>query len=330
MATSAVTRPDRVFLSLPEFEEQCKASPESYLIDSIVLEVSVNIIVGDSGLGKTPLIYQMGVCVASGVPFLGHAVRQGAVLYIDLENGSAGILEVTGALTRYLEVAKSPENFYLLRDREYIGNFEKVIEECKPRLVIIDSLRAFRPDAEQKNENAANLMNELRRIARAHRTAFLVIHHTKKPNDNIIQGSLENTPTMTWLNQACGARSLINQSDGRIGIEKSSRAGTLVVKGFARLRGEFGPFYLERVFDEEASAVGYRVLAGIELLGNPQQEQIFHRLAPTFSFKEAKHAYDRQDQATTDWLQKLIRIGVLTHIKGGLYCKVDGVGGVKK
>jgi len=27
-------------------------------------------------------------------------------------------------------------------------------------------------------------------------------------------------------------------------------------------------------------------------------------------------------QATTDWLQKLQRIGVLKHVKGGLYTKV--------
>ena len=98
------------------------------------------------------------------------------------------------------------------------------------------------------------MMNELRKLARGFATAFLLVHHIKKPGEAGVC-ALESERAMTWLNAACGARALINQSDVRIGFDVSAGAkrlaaerskGTnsedvgLVMKGFARLRGEFG------------------------------------------------------------------------------------------
>ena len=74
----------------------------------------------------------------------------------------------------------------------------------------------------------------------------------------VVEGALEGERVMAWLNIACGARALINQSDVRIAFDVSSGARRvaaerskgeagddvgLVVKGFARLRGEFGPLF---------------------------------------------------------------------------------------
>jgi hypothetical protein len=325
-------------VSLPQFEAEYQANPVSHVVDGLIPDASVNIGVGDSGLGKSPWGYQMGLCVASGIPFLGRQVKQGRVLYVDLENGRGEIFELIRSLRRHLELLQPPADFYPTYDHSQVERLEPLIQQIGPALVIVDSLRALRPEAEGNNENAAKLMNELRQIARAYNTAFFVIHHIKKPNDNFPSGALEDTPTMKWLLQASGARSLINQTDVRIGFDKTSgiRVTTLqkgdakrksdqiclIVKGFARLRGEFGPLFLATEYDEEGTPLGYRALAGLELLFNAEQEAAFRKLPNQFTFKEAKHAYGRRDQATTDWLQKLQRIDVLTHVKGGLYTKV--------
>lgn len=336
-AAASRNKPRYGVVSLPEFEAQCNADPESYVVEGLIPEASVNIAAGDSGLGKSPWAYQMGLCVASGIAFLGHQVQQGPVLYLDMENGRTGILETSRSLIRHLGIPQFPENFYLLIERDELFNLEAIIKEFRPLLVVVDSLRAYRPDAEQKNENAANMMNHLREIARAEKVAFFIVHHIKKPSDNVLHGALEDTPTMTWLLQACGARALINQTDVRIAFDaapglrvvdqgrRDAKNVTddvgLVVKGFARLRGEFGPLFLKREFDEDGGPLGYRELKGLELLSNSEQQAIFTKLPPEFSFKQAKQAYGRRDQATTDWLQKLQRIGVLKHAKGGPYMK---------
>jgi hypothetical protein len=205
-------------------------------------------------------------------------------------------------------------------------------------LVIIDSLRAFRPDAELKSDSAARLMGDLRRWARAYNVAFLIIHHIRKPDEKFGQDALEDVPVMTWLQKASGARALINQSDVRIAFDStpglrrlgqlkgSAKAASddigLVMKGFGRVRGEFGPVFLRRVVDEEGAPKGYVELSGLELLFNPEHEEIFRKLPDSFSFKQAKQAYGKQDQATHDWLRKLQRIGALKHAKGGPYIKV--------
>jgi RecA-family ATPase len=43
---------------------------QTYLVDGLIRPKSINLLVGDSGLGKTPLGIQLGASVASGLPFL--------------------------------------------------------------------------------------------------------------------------------------------------------------------------------------------------------------------------------------------------------------------
>src|SRR5690348_14489316 len=68
--------------------ERCdELGAREFLVEDLIPKQSLGIIVGNSGTGKTPLIYQLGMCIAAGIPFLGHKVKQGRVLYMDYENG---------------------------------------------------------------------------------------------------------------------------------------------------------------------------------------------------------------------------------------------------
>src|SRR3989442_1423720 len=65
-----------------------------YLIEGIIPKQGISIAVGDSGLGKSPFLYQGAISVASGATFLGRSVQQGPVLYMDCENGLAQVEEL--------------------------------------------------------------------------------------------------------------------------------------------------------------------------------------------------------------------------------------------
>ena len=41
-------------------------STTEYIIDGLIPQQSIALVVGDSGLGKSPLLYQASLCVASG------------------------------------------------------------------------------------------------------------------------------------------------------------------------------------------------------------------------------------------------------------------------
>src|SRR5258707_1288956 len=86
-----------------ELAERCeKEGPEKYLIEGLIHERCLALIAGDSGLGKSPLSYQMAICVAAGVPFLGHAVRKSRVLYMDFENGYRDVQDLIVSLSAHL------------------------------------------------------------------------------------------------------------------------------------------------------------------------------------------------------------------------------------
>src|SRR5208337_3354527 len=53
-----------------------------FLVNGFLPAKSIGIAAGDSTIGKSPLMYQLGLCVAAGIPFLGRSSKQGRVLYL--------------------------------------------------------------------------------------------------------------------------------------------------------------------------------------------------------------------------------------------------------
>ena len=318
------------FVTLTELERICHAQPSSYIVEGLMPADDVHVAVGDSGLGKTPWAYQLGLCVASGKTFLGHSVKQGRVLYYDLENGREEILEVGRSLCGFLSISPFPPDFLVLSDEGNPVQVRDAAERYNPTLIIIDTLRAFRPSAESKNEEMGSFLREYKRVARQCHCAILFLHHIKKPGKDDNLSSLESTPVLEWLLQASGARALINQTNTRIAFDapgsfSHASDAALVVKSFVKMRGESGPFYLARVLDADGEPIGYRRIVGCKLLGNPDQENAFRKLPDPpkqFTFKEARFAYGKTDNPTRQWLKKCEAAGLLRQVERGKYEKV--------
>ena len=290
----------------------------SYLVDSLLPADDVHVAVGDSGIGKTPWAYQLGICVAAGVPFCGYSVKQGPVLYFDYENERDQKVALGRALCNHLGLSGYPSNFYVLSDTDDPGKIEDAIKHFQPALVIIDTLYSSDPNA-MKNDGGsllAKLLKTCRAIARKNHCAILLVHHVRKDNSNAPTPSLANTKTLTWLQEASGYRILINLTHTRFALTEPPTRGpgndaALVMKVHVKLRGELGPFYLERVCDEEGDAAGYRVMSGVDLLGDPDQQDAYKALPPTFRFKDAKQTYGKSDHPTSLWLTKLRGLGLV-------------------
>src|SRR5262249_41266305 len=127
--------------------------------------------------------------------------------------------------------------------------------------------------------------------------------------------------------QTRGARSLINGADVRLGVDAPGNTSgfaimngkyheeiAMVLCGFARVRGQFPLVYLSRVRDENGDAMGYSVLSGPKLLFNEEREAAYAKLPDRFRFKDAKHAFGKGPQATTDFLNKCIGLGLLRKV----------------
>jgi RecA-family ATPase len=105
--------------TLDELEKLLSQKPVRYVVEGLLPADEVHVVVGDSGLGKTPWAYQLGLCVAEGKPFLGHQVRKCPVLYYDMENGYEEIVDVSRALCGHLGIKGSPKDFIII---PYDGN----------------------------------------------------------------------------------------------------------------------------------------------------------------------------------------------------------------
>lgn len=322
------------FVTLAELEKLNQENPGEYVVHGLLPGADVHVAVGDSGLGKTAWAYQLGLCVATGKPFLGHDVKPVRVLYYDLENGREQILGLGHSICKYLEIGDAfPPAFLVLKDDGNRPSLEKAIEKYKPGLVLVDTLRALRSDVEEKNNLMGGFLQATRNLGRANNCAILFLHYVRKPGPAKPGEDggpwLQATSTLEWLREAAGARALINQTTTRIAFDRphgfKANDAALVMRYFVKVKGESEPVYLERVFNDDGEPVGYRSMVGDDLLEDEGLKKTFNNLPrEEFSFKEAKRIYGRTDDPTKKFLRKCEAAGLVRQVRRGVYKRIDG------
>jgi AAA domain len=314
-----------------------------FLIEDFLPAKSIAIVGGDSGIGKSPLICQLALCLAAGIPFLGLETHQGRVLYFDLENSLVDCKAMRDALTGFLGLREAPYlDFLLVPEPADFTRLNELIEKLRPRLIVIDSLRALAPHATEKNAAAGEWLKEIRSLVRKYGCAFLIVHHLRKPKLEISASDLaEETRAMDWLLEMEGPRAFVNQTDVRIAVANGDgKLVALKAKWSRRVRGDSPLYLLERVF-EEGEPVGYRPLMGRDFL-NPEQRKALDKLPndAEWGFKEARQALGDTSldnpampapaNRTNEFLQKCRQRQVIEKLGKNRYRKLQkpGVSGV--
>jgi RecA-family ATPase len=192
-----------------------REAKKPYLVESLFRTGSLNVLIGDSGLGKTPLAIQMGICIAAGVPLFGRRVQQGTVLYCDAESSPSDFCEKLQTISRFLGLSAAPDQFNVWSPnwdggRLDAGRFETVgttllerVNAVEPTFVVVDALRTFWPQAESKNHEAADTFNSLRKMRHV---TWLILHHRRKVNQQGTVSDLIDNPH-GWFQEAAGDRS---------------------------------------------------------------------------------------------------------------------------
>jgi ABC-type phosphonate transport system ATPase subunit len=83
------------------------------LVAGVIPSHSVSVLVGDSGLGKSPLAFQLAMSVVFGTPFLGIPTRPGRVVYVDYENSLRDSYRLMEQQRRRLSLAAYPKEKFL-------------------------------------------------------------------------------------------------------------------------------------------------------------------------------------------------------------------------
>jgi hypothetical protein len=306
---------------------------QSYLIENFMLKPSINILAGDSGMGKSALAAQMAMCVASGVPFLGHKIdKTGPVIYCDAEAQPATMLPMLEALARHLGLPRVPKDFTLWNPSWNVDNKAVIIiqnkqqlyqrvGDVKPALVVIDSLRNFFPLSIKEQEHASGMIREFRRFSGQTGCTWLVVHHLRKKNKE--ERANRTRPTVKhdihlWLEEAAGSLALINNTDLRLGWEEdpSSSSDALWLGGFLRVFGTVGPYKIIRDLDDEGEPIGYRLATPGEQL-NKLEWEIYNSLPPktAFTFTHLTKNLEKTQSASAKFIRRALDLGLIEVIR---------------
>jgi hypothetical protein len=268
--STKATTPARIFAGRKSLSELSMQAAESVpdLVAGYLPSVGYNIMIGESGLGKSPLLVQLGICVAMGLPFLRMPTTRAKVLMVDYENHTQ-LDGMISTICKFLGADRSE----LRKSLEVLdeGDAAHVIAQAKDYgagLILVDALRGLSSQAESKNDAASDLIGQLNEL----KACKLVLHHPRKADRKAPPPALEadDTNLMMWLQEAAGARALINQASTRIAVD-GCRHADLLLRAHYKVKGEVPRVYVSRIVDEWGEPVGYAAAEGEQLLSLNQR-----------------------------------------------------------
>ena len=174
--------------SLPEIDDKEELDDE--LIERTLQTSGIGMIFGESNSGKTFMAIHMGMCVATGMKFLGRNVNQCAVLYVAAESPSGVRMRARawqkqhGVRAPHFYVCPDQINLYENQfDQEAIillVNSIEIQHEVKIGLVIFDTLARISAGANENSNDMGKVMERCDAISLSVSATIGVIHHSGK------------------------------------------------------------------------------------------------------------------------------------------------------
>jgi len=168
-----------------------------YLISDMVRRPGLVCIYGAPGDLKTMILMDLAVCVASGTPWLDplpevgtggtYAVKQGPVLWMDMDNAVDRLQERFGALCRARELTTIPLHAVSLPrpifDASKPDEAELLAAQIKDLgavTCIIDNLGTVSGGRDENSSEMVDVMANLRWAAQESGATIWIIHHARK------------------------------------------------------------------------------------------------------------------------------------------------------
>lgn len=205
--------------------------PIKYFVDGM-LSAGFTVLAGNPKVGKSWLVQQLALCIATGRDFLDHRTLQTGVLYLDLEGTPQRTKE--RAIKQGYEL---PNNIFVqyrcktmdgepvtMKDNnliDYLIQIREEIEETqnvKIELIIIDTLIKVKGGEKRtlnSYENDSKIFGNLQDFAREKGLCIVGVTHLHKSNQHF-----EGTD---WTERVTGSMGLVGVGDNTWGLFKKGR-----------------------------------------------------------------------------------------------------------
>jgi len=176
--------------------------PRDILIDPILAKEEFSILSGPMKLGKSLIVQQMAMCIATGRDFLDMPVTQGKVLMIQQEISLVGLKDRSIKMSSEFSKDDYRGKFFHLTDKGLKIKDENIpewlsaaIEYIDPSLLIVDPLYTIHDKDENVGPQMMPIMMCFQNVIKKYGIAVLLVHHhgkktlTEKEGGELHRGS---------------------------------------------------------------------------------------------------------------------------------------------
>lgn len=175
-------------------------------------------------VGKTQLGLQLTYLLSMGESFLGLTENDSekySILFISLEMDASGL----GYIVRHqkAEHSSSPSNYHIITEEGTLTQYENLLDQYEPKVVLIDSLTELMDLTEADTDIARSkaVLKWLKKIRRRYECAVVLIHHNRKATEgNKKPKGLADLEGSFNLGRACDS-AIQMWDEGTKGIELS-------------------------------------------------------------------------------------------------------------
>lgn len=177
--------------SLPDVvhaAEWCEDPPSQSpaIIDGLLRKGAKMVLGGSSKSRKSWTLIQLALCVANGIRFLNMATLKSRVLYVNMELPAAEMCDRLIEVSKALECSKDGLFIWNLRGHaqpleSLLGSIVFASRRHQIDVIILDPIYKVLGDrCENANEDVADLLNYVDKIAEETEAAFIFAHHFAK------------------------------------------------------------------------------------------------------------------------------------------------------
>ena len=206
-----VPRPKQLqTISAPDLQKAV-LPPLRFLVEDVLPE-GTSLISAASKIGKSWMVLDLGLCVAAGLPFMGHKTNRCGVLYLALED-SLGRLQ--GRMNKVLGGKPPPPQFHFTTEAPKLDNglletlSAHLVQHPETKLLIVDTLQKIRGQALPRESGYAQDYREMETVKEfmdGRGVSILFVHHNRKMKDdddpfNMISGTngIMGASDTTWV-----------------------------------------------------------------------------------------------------------------------------------
>lgn len=271
-------------------EFQSERDSVAYYCGDVLAEETVNILVADAGVGKTTLVTQMCLSIASGRPFLGFMKTTPVPVLLLEAEGARGLFRARAEKARTTMRIPSAElsGKWFIQSR-WISDFaaggpmiESQIRRSGAKVVVIDTLGYFLGEGDENSSKdwKQRLMFPLRRLRAMYGCAFVILHHEAKPSE-LRTGHHRGRGTSamfgdcdTWMSLESLNLSEADREKLPVGWQEEAKNERTLVWYKSKVGKMPAPVHLELDIDGAVlSPKGYSLKDRLDELPNPRKQR---------------------------------------------------------